>query len=307
MPRARQAKPALVDAFLLVDALCIVGPMQYLEGKVALITGGAGGVGRAIAFAMARHGARVVVNDLGCSLDGAGHSEEPANEVVKEIIAGGGKAVASHDNISTSQGAQAAVGTAIEAYGDIDVLVCSAGILRDKTLLKMDEDAWDRVVGVALKGTFLTMQAAARQMIERDHGGRMVLMTGLPGYLGSFAQANIAAAFGGVHGLMRTAAIEWQKHKITVNAVAPLARTRMTEALPLLQGFDNMTPEHVVPAALALACDLCGDRTGHVVAATGARIYSVRMVESVGKFKDAEAGVFTPEEVDDHWPAILKL
>jgi len=257
-------------------------------------------------MAMAHHGARVVVNDFGCALDGSGPSDEPANNVVNEILAAGGKAVANHDDIAVGMGAQAAVQTAIDAYGDIDILVCCAGILRDKTLLKLDEDSWDQVLGVGLKGTFLTMQAAARQMVSSEHGGRMVVMTGLPGYLGSFAQGNLAAAWGGVHGLMRTAAIEWQKHKITVNAVAPLAQTRMTEALPLLRGFDNMTPEHVVPAVLALTSDLCGDRTGHVVAATGSRIYSFRVVESAGKFKDADAGVFTPEEVDEHWPAIVK-
>jgi len=281
--------------------------MMYLEGKVALVTGGAAGLGRAISLALAQHGARVVVGDLGCDLDGSGPSVDPANRVVEEVLAAGGQAVASHDDVSTACGAQAAVQRAVDAFGDLDVLVCCAGILQDKTLLKMDEESWDRVVGVGLKAVFLTMQAAARHMVSRQHGGRVIVMTGLPGYLGNFGQGNAAAAWGGVHGLMRTAAIEWQKHRITVNAVAPLAHTRMTEALPLLRGIENMTPEHVVPAVLALASDLCGERTGFVVAATGPRMYSFRVVESAGKFKDDEAGVWTAEEVDENWPTIVKV
>lgn len=281
--------------------------MSLLEGKVALVTGGGLGVGRAAALALAEQGAKVVVNDLGCALDGTGSDEAVASAVVKEIVEAGGKAVESHDDVATGEGAKAAVQTAIDAFGDLDVLVCSAGIARDKTLLKMDEASWDQVVGVGLKGSFLTMQATARQMISMGHGGRMVLMTGLPGYLGNFAQANLAAACGGIHGLMRTASIEWQKHKITVNAVAPLAKTRMTEALPLLEGFDNLTPEHVAPAVVALCSERCGDRTGYVIAATGARMYAFRFVESAGKFKDESAGLFTPDEIDEHWHAITKV
>ncbi|MFW5740482.1 MAG: SDR family NAD(P)-dependent oxidoreductase [Myxococcota bacterium] len=281
--------------------------MSLLEGKIALVTGGGRGVGRASALALAEQGASVVVNDAGCALDGSAYDESVADAVTDEIRAAGGKAVASHEDIATAQGATTAVQSAIDAFGDLDVLVCSAGIARDKTLLKMDEASWDAVVGVGLKGTFLTAQAAARQMISMGHGGRMVLMTGLPGYLGNFAQGNLAAACGGVHGLMRTASIEWQKHKITVNAVAPLAKTRMTEALPLLQGFDNLTPEHVAPAVVMLSSDRCGDRTGYVVAATGARMYAFRFVESAGKFKDEEAGLFTADEIDEHWHAITKV
>jgi NAD(P)-dependent dehydrogenase (short-subunit alcohol dehydrogenase family) len=281
--------------------------MSLLEGKVALVTGGGLGVGRSAALALAEQGAKVVVNDLGCALDGSGSDEAVASAVVKEIVEAGGKAVESHDDVATGEGAKSAVQTAIDAFGDLDVLVCSAGIARDKTLLKMDEASWDQVVGVGLKGSFLTMQATARQMISMGHGGRMVLMTGLPGYLGNFAQANLAAACGGIHGLMRTASIEWQKHKITVNAVAPLAKTRMTEALPLLEGFDNLTPEHVAPAVVALCSERCGDRTGYVIAATGARMYAFRFVESAGKFKDESAGLFTPDEIDEYWHAITKV
>lgn len=280
--------------------------MALLEGKTALITGGAGGIGRVVARRFADEGARVVINDLGCSVDGVGSDDMVAEQVADELNAAGGKAVASGHDVSTAEGARAAVQTAIDAYGGLDVLVCCAGIGRDRTLLKMDEAAWDGVVGTTLKGTFLTIQAAARQMVAQGQGGRIVAMTGLPGYLGGFAQANLAAACGGMHGLVRTAAIELQKHRITVNAIAALAKTRLTESLPALEGVDNVTPEYVAPVALFLASGLCGDRTGITLAVAGPRVHAFRFAESAGKFKDDGAGVFTPDEILEHWATITK-
>ncbi|MCU0691591.1 MAG: SDR family NAD(P)-dependent oxidoreductase [Polyangiaceae bacterium] len=280
--------------------------MSLLEGKVALITGAGRGIGRAAALRLAAEGARVVINDTGAALEGIGTDPAVADAVATAVIRQGGKAVPSHDDISTAGGAAAAVQVALDAYGSLDVLVTSAGAASDRTLLKMDEASWDQVIGVNLRGTFLTLQAAARQMVAQGRGGRIVAMTGLAGYLGNFAQANLAAACGGVHGLVRTAAIELQKHKITVNAVAPLAKTRMTEALPILQGFDNVTVEHVAPVVIMLASDLCGERSGAVVAVSGARVYGFRFMESPGKFRDDAQGVFTPQEVADHWHAIIR-
>ncbi len=271
-----------------------------------MITGGAGGIGRAVAQRFAGEGARIVVNDLGCALDGTGSDELVAEQFADELKAAGGRAVASSHDVATLEGARAAVQTAIDAYGGLDVLVCCAGIARDRTLLKMDEAAWDAVVGTSLKGTFLTMQAAARQMVAQGHGGRIVAMTGLPGYLGSFAQANVAAACGGVHGLVRTAAIELQKHRITVNAIAALAKTRLTESLPALEGVENVTAEYVAPVALFFGSGLCGDRTGITLAVAGPRVHAFRFAESAGKFKDDGAGVFTPEEIEEHWGTITK-
>jgi NAD(P)-dependent dehydrogenase (short-subunit alcohol dehydrogenase family) len=280
--------------------------MGQVDGKVVVITGAGGGIGRAEALLFASEGARVVVNDLGGSRDGAGGSSSMADAVVAEIKAAGGEAVASYASVSSVEGAQSIVDTAVKTWGKLDVLVNNAGILRDKTLLKMDEAMWDAVVAVHLKGTFLCMQAAAKQMIAQGSGGRIVNTTSLSGMIGNFGQANYAAAKAGVYGLTRTASIELQKHRITVNALAPVAKTRMTEDLPMFQGIESMTPEHIAPGALFLGSDLCSDRTGHVLAIAGARVYVYKVVESDGKFKD-DNGVWTAQEIADNWEALAKV
>ena len=285
--------------------------MGLLDGKVAIVTGAGGGIGRAEALLFAREGANVLVNDVGCARDGTGESHEAADRVVSEIKAQGGAAVASYDSVATAAGADRIVGAAVDAFGRLDVAVCNAGILRDKTLLKMDESMWDAVITVHLKGTFFCTQAAARQMIaqtppEGGMRGRIVTTTSLSGMIGHFGQSNYAAAKAGIYGLTRTAAIELQKHRITVNAIAPLAKTRMTEDLPMMQGMDALTPEHVAPAALFFSSDLSGDKSGHVLAVTGARVYVYKVVESAGKFKESDKGVWTAEEIGEHWSAISK-
>ena len=244
--------------------------MGLLDGKVVIITGAGGGIGRAEALLFAREGASVVVNDVGGSRDGTGSSEAMASIVVHEITQAGGRAVANFDSVATNAGASNILKTALDAFGRVDVLVNNAGILRDKTLLKMDEDLWDSVIEVHLKGTFLCTQTVVRQMIAQGGGGRIVNTTSVSGMLGNFGQSNYAAAKAGIYGFTRTAAIELQKHRITVNALAPIAKTRMTEDLPMFQSAgDTMTPDHVAPAALFLASDLCADRTGHVLAVAG--------------------------------------
>ncbi|MBX3190137.1 MAG: SDR family NAD(P)-dependent oxidoreductase [Labilithrix sp.] len=286
--------------------------MALLEGKVAIITGSGNGIGRAHALLFAREGASVVVNDVGGARDGSGGGgESPADAVVKEIEQAGGKAVASHDSVATAEGAAAIVARAVSAFGKVDVLVNNAGILRDKTFLKMDEAMWDSVVAVHLKGTFLCSQAFVKQAIAQgeDRGGaraRIVNTTSVSGMMGNFGQSNYAAAKAGIYGLTRTMSIELQKHRITVNALAPIAKTRMTEDLPMMQGVETMTPEHISPAALFLASDLCADRTGHVLAVAGARMYAFKVIETPGKFKDEAQGVWTPQEIAEHWDAIVK-
>ncbi len=278
-----------------------------LEGKVAIVTGAGGGIGRAEALLFAREGAKVVVNDVGGSRGGEGASSSMADEVVAEIVKAGGSAKAHYESIATASGAQSLIETAIAAFGRADVLVNNAGILRDKSLLKLEESQFDVVIAVHLKGTFLCTQAFAKQVVAQGSGGRIVNTTSVSGMLGNFGQANYAAAKAGIYGFTRTAAIELQKHRITVNCIAPIAKTRMTEDLPMMQSVDNMTPDHVAPAALFLGSDLCGEKTGQVLAVAGARLYAYKVMESPGKFKDENAGVWSAEEIRDHWDAISKF
>src|SRR6266536_2927967 len=280
--------------------------MRLLEGKVAIITGSGGGIGRAEALLFARQGARVVVNDTGGTRDGTG-SSATADQVVAEIVGHGGEAVANYDSVATADSAERIIKSAVERFGRVDILVNNAGILRDKTLLKMDEGMWDAVIAVHLKGTFLCTQAAARQMIAQGQGGRIVNTTSLAGMLGNFGQSNYAAAKAGIYGLTRTASIELAKQRITINAIAPVAKTRMTEDLPMMQGMVTLTPEHVAPAALFLASDLCEDRTGYVLAVSGPRMYAYKVVETPGRFKEADGGVWSAEEIQQHWAAIVKV
>ena len=287
--------------------------MGLLDGKVVIVTGAGGGIGRAHALSFASEGAKVVVNDLGGTREGAGNDASAASQVADEIKKAGGQAVANFDDVSTIQGAAGIIKSAVDAFGQVDVLVNNAGILRDKSFLKMDEAMWDSVVAVHMKGTFLCSQAFAKQVVQQNAanasgkgGARIVNTTSVSGMLGNFGQANYAAAKAGIYGLTRTMSIELQKHRITVNAIAPIAKTRMTEDLPMFIGVDTMTPEHIAPAALFLASDLCGDRTGHVLAVAGARMYAFKVIETPGKFKDEGRGVWTAQEIAENWDAILK-
>jgi len=281
--------------------------MGLLDGKVAIITGAGGGIGRAHALLFAREGAKLVVNDVGGARDGSGEDAGAAAVVADEIVRAGGQAVAHAESIAEAAGAQSLVRAAVEAFGRADILVNNAGILRDKTFLKTDEAMWDSVIAVHLKGTFLVSQAFAKQAVSQGEGGRIVNTTSVSGMLGNFGQANYAAAKAGIYGLTRTMSIELQKQRITVNALAPVAKTRMTEDLPMFQGVETMTPEHIAPAALFLASDLCGDRTGHVLAVAGARLYAFKVIETSGRFKDGDGGIWSAQEIAEHWDAIVKV
>jgi NAD(P)-dependent dehydrogenase (short-subunit alcohol dehydrogenase family) len=195
--------------------------MGQVDGKVVVITGAGGGIGRAEALLFASEGARVVVNDLGGSRDGAGGSSSMADAVVAEIKAAGGEAVASYASVSSVEGAQSIVDTAVKTWGKLDVLVNNAGILRDKTLLKMDEAMWDAVVAVHLKGTFLCMQAAARQMIAQGHGGKIINMASQAGRRGEALVSAYCATKAAVISLTQSAGLDLIQHRINVNAIAP--------------------------------------------------------------------------------------
>ncbi len=280
--------------------------MGLLDGKVALVTGSGRGIGRAEALALAKEGAKVVVNDLGGARDGTGASASTADQVVAEIKAAGGQAIANHDSVSTKAGAEGMVKTAFDAFGRLDIVLNNAGILRDKTLVKMDEEMWDAVIAVHLKGTFLVSQAAARKLIEQAQGGRIINTTSIAGLVGNFGQANYGAAKAGIYGLTRVMALEMRKHNVTVNAIAPIAKTRLTEDLPMFQGVteDSMGPQHVAPVAVFLASAMASEITGTIVGVAGSRLSLFKMVESTGAIKPE--GPWTAAEIKERWNDIAK-
>lgn len=279
-----------------------------LEGKVAAVTGAGGGIGREHALALAREGARLVVNDLGSDRHGGGRGAEMADRVVAEIRAAGGEAVASYDTVATREGADGIVWTALSRFGRVDVLVNNAGFLRDRTVLNLSEDDFDRVVDVHLRGTFLCTQAAARAMRVQGQGGRIVNTTSVSGLIGNFGQGNYAAAKAGIYGLTRVCALELQKIGVTVNAVAPVALTRMTADLAMMKGAteEDLGPRHIAPAVVFLASDLAAGITGEVVGVEGRRIFLYRMQRTEGVQRDAGAGGWTPREIADAWETISR-
>jgi NAD(P)-dependent dehydrogenase (short-subunit alcohol dehydrogenase family) len=281
--------------------------MALLAGKSVVVTGAGNGIGRATALRCASEGAHVVVNDVGGNRAGEGAGRSVADEVVQAIRAAGGTAVASYDSVASPEGARAIIGTAVKEFGRLDVLINNAGILRDKTLLKLELAQWELVLAVHLTGTFLCTQAAAQVM--KDQGaGRIVNTTSISGLLGNFGQSNYSAAKAGIYGLTRTASIELQRYGIMVNAVAPVAKTRLTEDLPMFAKIeDTLSPEHVAPAHLYFASELSGDRTGYVLAVAGARMSVFKIVESAGKYKEADGGIWTAAEIADHFEAIAKV
>ena len=283
--------------------------MGLLDGKVAIVTGGGNGIGRAHSLALAAEGAKVVVNDLGSDRTGTGASTMFADKVVEEIKNMGGEAVASYDDISTIEGVDNLVWIALNAFGRIDILVNNAGILRDKTLLKMSEKEFDDVIKVHLKGTWLCSRAVARIMKIQKQGGRIINTTSVAGLLGNFGQTNYSSAKAGIYGFTRTASLELQRYGITVNAIAPIAYTRMTEDLPLFQALnkEEYAPENISPMVVFLASDLAADVTGRIFAVEGGKIYEFYMAQTKGVYKNVlQEGKWTPQEIKEKFEEITK-
>lgn len=236
--------------------------MGSLDGKVAIVTGAGGGIGKAHALLLAKEGACVVVNDLGGARDGTGASSSMADAVVDEITASGGKAVASYGSVTDKAAAQEMVDQAVRAFGKLDILIANAGILRDKSFKNMDDDMWDVVLDVHLRGTYLTTKAAYDRMIEQGTGGRIVMTSSTSGLLGNFGQTNYGAAKAGIAGFTRCLWLEGLKYGITVNVLAPTAMSRLTEDI-LPEGVqDKFPPENVSPAIVWLCTDEAKDITG---------------------------------------------
>jgi NAD(P)-dependent dehydrogenase (short-subunit alcohol dehydrogenase family) len=283
--------------------------MGLLDGKVAIVTGSGGGIGRAEALALARGGARVVVNDVGSARDGSGQNAGPAETVANEIRAAGGQAVHNTDSVADAAGAERIVKTAIDTFGRLDVLVNNAGILRDKTLAKMTDEMFDSVIAVHLRGTFLCTRAAARVMIDRGEGGAIINTTSVSGLMGNFGQANYAAAKAGIYGLTRTAHLELHgKARIRVNAVAPVALTRMTEDIPMVQAIPDakeaLAPEHVANVVVFLASDLSAELSGVIVGVQGPQVSVYRMTQTDGVAPRART--WSAQELRERWKEIAR-
>lgn len=252
--------------------------MGICDGRVAIVTGAGRGIGREHARLLAAQGARVVVNDIGGSIDGTGTDTAPAQQVVEEITAAGGEAVANTDDVSAWAGAEGLIGTAVEAFGGVDVLINNAGILRDRMLVNMTEAEWDAVIKVHLKGTFAPSHFAAIYWRERSKAGdqvdaRIVNTSSASGLYGNIGQTNYGAAKAGIAAFTIIAAKELGRYGVTVNAVAPAALTRMTEDLGMgqLDGDQReaVSPRHIAPIVCWLASPLSASVTGRVFDVTG--------------------------------------
>lgn len=279
--------------------------MAIMDGKVVLVTGAAGAIGSAFARWCAAQGGQLALDDLGTAIDGTGSDPAPVQALAAELRAMGAEAEPFSHDVATEAGCDALFGEVSTRFGRLDVLVQAAGILVERSLFKTDDATWARALGAHLGASWRCLQRAAHAMVAAGEGGRIVLVTGLAGLIGAYGQIGYASAAGGIYGLTRAAAVELQKHRITVNAVAPVAKTRLSAHRPELEGLAGLTVDHVVPAIAFFASDLCRDRTGEVLGAAGGRIHRLRMTESQGQFKEGEAP-WTPQEIAEHWSAIAK-
>ena len=269
------------------------------DGKVAIVTGAGGGLGRSHAIELAKRGAKVVVNDLGGSVSGEGQNSEAALAVVAEIEALGGEAMAHPANVAVMEQVEDMVSQTMSAWGRIDIFVKNAGILRDKSFIKMDMADFKLVLDVHLMGS-VNCTKAVWELMKNQEYGRIVMTSSSSGLYGNFGQSNYGAAKLGVVGFMNTLAQEGAKYNIRVNALAPTAGTRMTEGLMSEQAFNLLTPETVTPAVLYLVAE---DAPTHTILAAGAGAYAVAQIVETESVWLPE-GEQTPEGIAAHWDQI---
>ena len=268
------------------------------DGKVAIVTGAGGGLGRAHVLELARRGAKVVVNDLGGALDGSGGGSESAEKVVAEIKAAGGEAIANGSSVTDDVGVQRMVKDAMDAWGRIDILIANAGILRDKSFAKMDAADFQVVVDVHLFGTVKPSKAVWEIMRQQNYG-RIIVTTSSTGLYGNFGQTNYGAAKLGLVGFMNSLKLEGQKNNIHVNAICPVAGTRMTENLMPPEILAQIRPEFVTPGVVFLCSEEAP--TGVIMTAGGGAFAISRLIETEGAFLGQHARV---EDVRDNWAKI---
>lgn len=292
--------------------------MGDLENKVAIVTGAGRGIGREIAFFLAKEGSKVIVNDLGGGADGKGNDSKVADEVVGEIKEAGGEAVANHDSVADFESTNNIVQTALNTFGRIDIVVNNAGILRDRILFKMSEEEWDAVIAVHLKGAF-NMTRAAAPYFKEQKSGRFINFTSTSGLIGNIGQANYAAAKLGIVGLNKITALDMARYNVTANAIAPFAWSRLIGSIPTdtdkekerVERLKQLSPAHIAPLVAFLCSDEAADITGQIFGVRGKEIMlfsqprPVRSVynaegwsiDSLNAIKGSLQSSFTPLEV----------
>jgi hypothetical protein len=284
---------------------------MLLKDKVAVVTGAARGIGREIAILLAKHGARVVVNDYGGTAAGSGSEKAPADEVVAEIEKAGGTAVPNYDSVASMAGGKSIVDTAVKTYGRIDIVVNNAGILRDRMIFNMSEEEWDAVIDTHLKGSFAVTRAAAPLMREQK-SGRVINMTSTSGLVGNVGQANYAAAKLGIVGLMRVTALDMARYNVTANCISPFAWTRMIGTIPTgteaqqarVEKIKKMSPAHIAPLAAFLASDAAKDVSGQVFGVRGKEIMLFGHHRPIMRVH--HDGGWTVERIADMFPGTLQ-
>ena len=284
---------------------------SMMEGKVVIVTGAGGGIGRDIALAMAREGAKVVVNDVGASVSGEGNDVGPAQQVVDEIRAAGGAATANTDSVADASAAARIVTTALDSFGRLDAVINNAGILRDRFFHKMSVEEFDSVIKVHLYGSYFVSRAAANHFKEQQSGA-FVHMTSTSGLIGNYGQANYAAAKLGIMALSKSIALDMHKFNVRSNCIAPFAWSRMIGSIPVeteaekarVERMKQMTPAKIAPLAVALAGDAGADVTGQVFAVRNNEIFLMSQPRPIRSVQRSEG--WTPETVAQHALPALK-